>query len=241
MDDRVREPYYAAAKAPKRLPESRAEVQLRQVLTEDNRQIVSDAVERWNTTLREAVRSITALKFSVATNVPVDVVDGMPEPLAKAADDIEPWQWWLLLYGPTLEQADNGLNLIINKSDMLANYLPEVPKRMEAIAISRSFISDILNRSTKKDILERFQKIEEDILGAYWIHASTIQIYWMPLAIFAPILRVSLTTLTVAVLCHEFVHAYTHRGTDPKWPILENGQIYSDRQVCQGRLGTVLH
>jgi hypothetical protein len=46
------------------------------------------------------------------------------------------------------------------------------------------------------------------------IYASKIQIYWMPLAIFAPILRVSLATLTVAVLCHEFAHAYTHRGTD---------------------------
>ena len=36
----------------------------------------------------------------------------------------------------------------------------------------------------------------------------------MPLAIFAALFRVSLSTLAVAVLCHELVHAYSHRGVD---------------------------
>ena len=36
----------------------------------------------------------------------------------------------------------------------------------------------------------------------------------MPLAIFAPLLGVPLATLSVVVLCHELVHAYTHRGID---------------------------
>lgn len=214
MNDLFRGPYYAAAKAPKRLPHTEAEARLRQVLTGENRQIVSDAVDRWNIPLREAVRSATALKFGAAANVPVDVVDGMPEPLAQAADHIEPWQWWLVLHRPALEQADNGLKLILDETHMLAGYLPDISERAEAIAVSRTFISEILNWSAEKDILQRFQKIEEDILGAYWIHASKIQIYWMPLAIFAPLLRVSLPTLTAAVLCHEFVHAYTHRGID---------------------------
>jgi hypothetical protein len=215
-------PYYSAAKtAPKRLPESAAEDRLRQVLTDDNCQIVSDAVDRWNVPLREEVRSITALKLKVGTNVSIDVVDGMPGPLAKAVSDFEPWQWWLVLNRPALEQADQGLKLVIENSEMLANYLPDTSKGVEAIGVSRAFISEILTRSVEKEILDRFRTINEDVLGAYWIYPSKIQIYWMPLAIFAPLLRVPLVTLTVAVLCHELVHAYTHRGADlnrQSWP-----------------------
>jgi hypothetical protein len=75
-------------------------------------------------------------------------------------------------------------------------------------------IQNILKHSTERTIFERFKKIEEDVFGAYWILASKIHLYWMPLALFAPILSVPLSTLATAVLCHELVHAYTHRGVD---------------------------
>jgi hypothetical protein len=219
MSDLFTEKYYEAARAPRQLPESHSESRLRQVLSGDTLQVVRDAVERWNAPLREAVRSATALKFAdglgrVVANVSVDVVDGMPRPLADATHDVEPWQWWLVLHRPALEQANQGLKLIIDEKDMLANHLADVSARIGAMEVSRGFIAEILARSVEKDILDRFQKIKEDVLGAYWIHASRIQLYWMPLAVFAPLLRVSLATLTVVVLCHEFVHAYTHRGID---------------------------
>jgi hypothetical protein len=92
---------------------------------------------------------------------------------------------------------------------------------MGAVWLSRTLITDVLKRSIDDDLLMRFQKIEEDTLGAYWVHASKIQLYWMPLAIFAALLGVSLSTLTIAVLCHELVHAYSHRGVDMDgsfWP-----------------------
>lgn len=64
MSDLFKEKYYEAARAPRRLPESHSESRLRQVLSDDNLQIVRDAVERWNAPLRDAVRSATALKFA---------------------------------------------------------------------------------------------------------------------------------------------------------------------------------
>ena len=51
MNDLFSEPYYAAARAPKRLPESEAESRLRQVLTDEAFDIVSDVVKRWNSPL----------------------------------------------------------------------------------------------------------------------------------------------------------------------------------------------
>ena len=226
MSDLFNEAYYAAASAPARLPESQAESRLRQVLNDEAFDIVSETVKRWNDTLRKQVRAVTALKLAddsgrTTSNVPVAVVDGLPNLLADATKEIETWQWWLVLHRPTLEQADRGLKLIDDQKDLLSNHISDVSTRMGAVWLSRAFIADILKRSVDENLLMRFKKIEEDILGAYWINASKIQIYWMPLAIFAPLLRVSLSTLTVAVLCHELVHAYSHRGVDidgAYWP-----------------------
>jgi hypothetical protein len=231
VSDLFDEPYYAATAAPPQLPSSQAETRLRQVLASSTFEVVSDTVKRWNATLRAEVRAVTALKFTddtgrVAATAPVAVVDGMPKPLAEATNELETWQWWLVLHRPALEQADRGLKLIGDQREMLAQQLGDISTRMEAVGISRSFISEILQHSVEKNILERFGKIEEDILGAYWIHASRIQIYWMPLAIFAPILGVSVATLTVAVLCHELVHAYTHRGID-----IDGGSWQTDRFI----------
>ena len=211
--------YSAAAVAPARLSESRAESQLRQVLSRDAFSIVSDTVKRWNTTLRTEVRGITALKFTddsgrITASIPVSVIDGMPVPLAEATNHIEAWQWWLILHRPNLEQADQGLKLVVDRKDLLAQQVGDISRKLEGVRLSRSLIEDILTKSVDDDVLSRFQTIREDILGAYWIHAGKIQLYWMSLAIFAPLLRVSLSTLTVAVLCHELVHAYTHRGVD---------------------------
>jgi hypothetical protein len=219
MSDLFNEAYYAAASAPTRLPESKAESRLRQVLTTEAFDVVSETVKRWNVPLRSEVRAVTALKLAddsgrTTANIPVAVIDGMPNPLAEATSDLELWQWWLVLHRPALEQADQGLKLIVDQKDVLSQFVSDVPSRIDSISLSRAFIDDILKHSIDEDILERFKKIEEDIFGAYWIHASKIQLYWMPLAIFASLFRVSLSTLTAAVLCHELVHAYSHRGVD---------------------------
>ena len=120
-----------------------------------------------------------------------------------------------------LRRTAEGLSLIADQRDMLTRFMDDVSGEMNAVKITRGFIAEIVKNSVEKDILERFANIEEDVFGAYWIRASKIQIYWMPLAIFAPLLGVSLATLTIVVLCHELAHAYTHRGIDlngNSWP-----------------------
>jgi hypothetical protein len=180
--------YYAAATAPPRLEETQSEVRLRQVLNATAFDIVDDTVSRWNGALRSEIRTITALKLTndgrTIANVPVSVVDGMPKPLAELTKEIEAWQWWLVLHRSVLEQADRGLNLVVEQKELLSKHVPDVSTRMGAVWLSRTLITDVLKRSIDDDLLMRFQKIGEDILGAYWVHASKIQLYWMPLAIF---------------------------------------------------------
>lgn len=240
MGDLFDEPYYAAVAAPARLPQTQAEKRLSDVLTRQAFDIVSDTVKRWNTPLRAEVRAVTALKLTddsgrMTASVPVAVIDGMPRSLADATSGFEAWQWWLILNRPALEQAEQGLKLVVDQWDLLTRHLDDVSKDLKAVGTSRALIANILRRSVEKDLLERFGEIEEDILGAYWIHASKIQLYWMPLAIFAPLLGVSLATLTVVVLCHELVHAYTHRGVDIdgfSWPT--DRFIRTDTYVKEG-------
>jgi hypothetical protein len=219
LSDLFDEPYFAAATAPPRLPESHAEKNLREVLANQAFKTVSETVKRWNAALRTEVRAVTALKLTddsgrMSASVPVSVVDGMPKSLAEATSSVEPWQWWLILNRPALEQTDRGLKLVVDEWDLLNRHISDISQHADAVHNSRNLVASILTRSIEKSLLERFGKIEEDILGAYWIHASKIQLYWMPLAVFAPLFDVSLSTLTTVVLCHELVHAYTHRGLD---------------------------
>jgi hypothetical protein len=121
--------YYAAATAPPRLEETQSEVRLRQVLNATAFDIVDDTVSRWNGALRSEIRTITALKLTndggTIANVPVSVVDGMPKPLAELTKEIEAWQWWLVLHRSVLEQADRGLNLVVEQKELLSKHVPE--------------------------------------------------------------------------------------------------------------------
>jgi hypothetical protein len=228
MPNLFNEPYYEASAAPARLPESQSEQRLRGVLNNQAREVVSETVKRWNTPLRTEVRAVTALKLTDETgrptaSVPVSVVDGMPRSLADATAHVSPLEWWLALHRPALETANKGLQLLVDNDSLLAQQIPDFCNRLEAVENARALVVDVLKGNVEKAVLERFATINEDVLGAYWIHASRIQLYWMPLAIFAPLFDVSLATLTAVVLCHELVHAYTHRGID-----IDGGSWWTD-------------
>ena len=213
------EPYYLGKKAPRRLPMTVAEERLKPVLASGARSAVAETVKRWNVGLREAVRATTALKLSgdsgrAAASVPVSVADGMPQPLAEATSDVEQWQWWLILFAPALAEARDGLGVIAGQRAMLADHLGDIGDEMDSVESSRRFVERILGHSIERTLAERLEAIEDDILGAYWVHDSKIQIYWMPIAIFASLFGLPIRTLTIITLCHELAHAYTHRGVD---------------------------
>ena len=95
-------------------------------------------MKRWNTPIRDAVRAVTALKFTdasgrVTASVPIAVVDGIPKSLAEVTNDIEPWQWWLVLNRPALMWTEHGLRLIADKQDMLAGYLGDISAGIAAV------------------------------------------------------------------------------------------------------------
>jgi len=68
-----------------------------------------------------------------------------------------------------------------------------------------------------EQVHNEIKAICHDILGAYHFpegQASWIALYWMPIAMFAAMLHVSIEDLTLVVLVHELTHGYTHLGRD---------------------------
>ncbi len=84
---------------------------------------------------------------------------------------------------------------------------------------------ELLHYARKSRLRDLMQRIEEDILGAYFyreeamllgphVSSTRIELYWIVIGTVARYLGVSVRALTVVVLCHELAHAYTHVGRD---------------------------
>lgn len=63
------------------------------------------------------------------------------------------------------------------------------------------------------EIAKKLLNIRDDVLGCYF-YTGRIEIYWMVISIFSKLISASVVSLTIVVLIHEFVHAYSHLGKD---------------------------
>jgi hypothetical protein len=100
---------------------------------------------------------------------------------------------------------------------------PLVPPDAEE-RVNRSFkqwnqtVRDHIRTETGlKRVVQQIKAIHEDILGVYRFspgQGSSVELYWLPMAMAAAMLDVRIEDLTVVVLIHELAHGYTHIGRD---------------------------
>jgi len=97
--------------------------------------------------------------------------------------------------------------------------------------------SVLLQPHETESCITRQSKIDA-ALGAYHFpvgQASWIALYWMPIAMFAAMLHVSIEDLTLVVLAHELTHGYTHMGRDidgTQWH--QQAFAQSDARITEG-------
>lgn len=190
----------------------------------DAKACVERTFKRSNNLVREHLRAETGLKLNVGedlTSIPVEVVDGVPPPMAALLDqfaDIAPF----LLNQPLLRSTVDGLRFLEFHEDY-AEAVLDVPPTWDYIidpppggvlthvrTYAERLISIVSERNAQRSLLA----IDCDVMGAYFFRKGRIHLYWMPIAIIAKSLGVSIESLTIIVLAHELAHAYTHRGRD---------------------------
>lgn len=240
--------YYAAETAPLE-NESKEEQRISRVLGKyhrDLRETVQRSFKQWNQTIREALRSETALKFVSAGErqfVPVKIRDGLPIPFRKIIREYDDTWWELYLNRKRLENTLNGLLFLKENYERIVQFDPKYSKvaRNTEITNTIELVNGLMNlkqpeeMDEKDDLKEKIKRIRQDILGAYFFRIPEIHIYWMVIGILANILGVSVDGLTFVVLTHELSHAYSHRGLDIDGHIWETEAFgRSDIHIIEG-------
>jgi hypothetical protein len=179
-----------------------------------------DRVERacrwWRPRLRPRLDSETRLEMTVT--VPVKIVDGVPFSLADVLQRFDdPDLWWLMAHRDLFTVTNRGL-LELSNAAVVPRSLLTGAGADETFAKSldraRAVIQRLLESRQAEQLDERLRQIDRDILGAYFFYRPQIQVYWMAIGFFSPLIGVSIEDLTIVVLTHELAHAYTHLGGD---------------------------
>lgn len=190
----------------------------------DAEERVKSSLKQWNQTVRDHIRAETGLKLSEGDKrcaIPVRVVIGFPEVLARLIDDYnDPVMWRLIIGQPKLGGLIQGLEFLLNGWNQFEQWrsLPEPAKSGQPILEQSLAIATSLQLAgLAKEVIEQIKDIHEDILGVYRCamgQGPTVELYWLPIAMVAAMIDVSIEDLTVVVLIHELAHGYTHLGRD---------------------------
>ncbi|MGH9837856.1 MAG: hypothetical protein ACREEM_03640 [Blastocatellia bacterium] len=204
--------------------EERAASIIKPLIPPDAEERVKRAFNQWNQIIREHIRNETGLKLSDGGgkySIPIRVVTGFPDKLAKLIDDYDDRVLWLLILGqPKLGGVIEGLTFLLSHWDQLEQWgkLPDQARNGKAnLQTSQQIVNALQQAALAEKVREQIKAINEDILGAYFYPEGKgywIELYWMPIAMLAAMLDVRIEDLTLVVLAHELAHGYTHLGRD---------------------------
>lgn len=182
------------------------------------RERVQRAFKQWNLIARDYLRVETGLRLTVgedAQAVPVRIQDGMPIALAQILEEFEEYLELLLIL-PQLEEGAAGAAQFERHYARITSLglQDTVSATREEVVTVRLFADHVVARLKGVELLKKLTEINEDVLGAYFFHEKRIDLYWMPIALYASLLGTPVEALTVVVTAHELAHAYSHLGRD---------------------------
>lgn len=183
---------------------------------------VRAAVKQWGQSIRDQLRVETGFRLGGGENgiaVPVQVSDGVPEPLWRLSN-VPSEVIRLLLMQRHIEAAAIGTNHVCNNFDDVQRYLStrEPNLDLDKLRVEVQNVSDVFGRLAHalqhEKAFEEIWQQPRDWLGAYFYRKPTIEIYWISIGFAAIQCGVDVEPLTYVVLAHELAHAYTHLGQD---------------------------
>lgn len=189
----------------------------------DAEERVANTLRQMNHTVRECIRAETGLKLSDnqnSSNIPIRVVEGFPDELARLINRHKNRAIWLLLSAQTkLGGVIDGLQHLLMYWHELEQWqdFPAIAKGNEAtLKKTCEVVAALQQLALTERVRKEISAIHEDILGTYFFSGTTsyIELYWLPIALVAGMIDVRIEDLTVVVMAHELVHGYTHLGRD---------------------------
>jgi hypothetical protein len=180
--------------------------------------VVNSSYKRWNPIIRDQLRVETGLRITTekeSQSVPVRVEDGFPITFRDIFEEFtDPLSWELALKQPLLRQTRTGLEYLLSRFKEFQTLSGNDIISYDEVDNARIFTEELVQLSERQRIFDRLKRINEDLLGAYFIRVPSIHLYWVPIGIIAMWLNISVEALTVVVLTHELAHAYVHLGND---------------------------
>jgi hypothetical protein len=190
----------------------------------DAKERVIRSFKQWNQIIRDHIRTETGLKLSDRDSrfvIPLKVLPGFPPKLAGLIDQYrDPVMWRLVIGQPKLGGLIEGLEFLLQRWRQFEEWpsLPETAKNgRPVLAQSLDIAISLQAAALGEKVKQQITNIHEDILGVYRYQpglCSSVELYWLPIAMVAAMLDVEIEDLTVVVLIHELAHGYTHIGRD---------------------------
>jgi hypothetical protein len=200
---------------------------IKPLIPRDAEDKVSRTIKQLNKPIRDYIRVETGLRLSDTqgrSSIPIKVTEGFPASLANLIDKYDdPVLWRLIAAQPRLGGIIAGLQFLLDDWDSFEEWpaLPPIAHGSEPSLTRARDVALALQRVTLSDqVKKELTEIHEDILGAYFFKSSKpfstpwIEMYWMPIALFAAMIQVNIEDLTTVVLAHELAHGYSHLGRD---------------------------
>ena len=223
--------------------QDRATQVIKPLIPPDAHERVTRAHRQFNQTVRDHIRSETALRLSDEKGqlaLPVRIEDGFPIGLAKLIDsNRDPVLWRLILAQPRLGAIIDGLNFLLEDWEAFERWphLPLIAKGGGPTLLrTRDIAAELQKVMLAQQVRQQVKKIGEDILGTYFFQAGKspwIELYWMAIALVAAMQDVRIEDLTVVVLAHELTHGYTHIGRDI------DGRQWDDGAFAKSEAGVI--
>src|SRR6266702_7990625 len=178
---------------------------------------VSRTVRQLNKPIRDHIRAETGLRLTdsqTRSSIPVKVTEGFPAELAGLIDKYDdPVLWRLIAAQPGLGGIIDGLQFLLSDWRAFEEWqaLPSVARGSEpALTVARDVALALQRVTLSEQVKKELTEIHEDILGAYCFASKKgafpspwVEIYWMPVALIAAMVNVTIEDLTVVTLTHE--------------------------------------
>jgi hypothetical protein len=223
--------------------QERATAIIKPLIPPDAEERVNRSFKQWNQIIRDHIRTETGLKLSDGDSrfaIPVRVVPGFPVTLAQLIDQYrDPVMWRIIIGQPKLGGLIQGLEFLLQAWSEFERWpsLPEAARDGEATLGQALAIARALQQAAlAEEIVNQIKKLQEDILGVYRFQpgqGSSVELYWLPIAMVAAMRDVAIEDLTMVVLIHELAHGCTHIGRDI------DGASWDDTGFCGSDLAVV--